>query len=1368
MGKKIIPLLFIISCLFSCKYDLLPVPSSNGNSSAPQLNDKKILPPENLQASQGDYRSVTLTWDAAPNATQYLIYSASTEFDTFEKKGETKGTETSFTITEETGSTKAYYVKAVDYYGNISRASYIVKGTSLSVPIITEIEKSPNGEYYSINWWMANCSEDTYEDLINYTLNIYEEGQPNPQKVEIPGNQTSYQVTTLKQSTVYKFTVEAYKPNTKQKHEISDSEPIETGHRIVPNAPENFKASKGESTKDISISFNLPSPIESYNESTGTYTDGQPIYFVLKKRLASAGANASWTTVYDYIGYNSSSMYAKNKTKILGTDYTAEYNAQKTIQITDTVSDSDHKNMRGQIYEYQIQSFTDAANSAISSEITSIAADKGWTIAPSSFSTNDEITISDDGLKIEQIGVSFFAQVENMGIKYKYILTSTRTELDSGTTQAEVYVTGSENLDSINGYRKYFTDIQNESGYYQYKLYIAPETSPDNQIPEVYYECISAPGRITVISDATKIPAIKHGTEQNFTVIDGFKDHFELQWDSIGNDCSYVVTWTNQIGNGFSDPESTITFTENPDSVKDDATLSISKSGGVITLRHSAESGEIRKYTLTATQGLTTSKTQAEVSKTLGTAEPQMQTPDYKTITVKWNPVQKALNDEDLSKVYTISATYKGQTKQLKESYPLSLDAEGKITCVISEPEGYDKAAVSGTDIEFKVTTLSENKTDKTTGSESVYTLGPAKLNLHADIEIYKDYNKIFWNRIEGAKGYLVFRTAKITTYDTLNKTEISKPTETTLYIEENKIFDDEGNALSCGLVTTAAETICFTDKYEYSDSQAASESNRKNQQRAISWGIPYEYTVVPVLSSNDLYIEGNKEITLSKAQKQIFKDIKSVKTATCGYGLGVKASKAESSTKVTLTWNQPYNTDTFAPTIYRRKDAQSPWEGIQNGPSVSSGSQHSFDLEFDANDTNTYEYAVSYGKETLDQSYLEELSKAPDPLSPTEQRNMGYTLSLPRGRISALNNSTSSNNCQVMFRWNNSTYDFNSRAIGPDYYQIQILNKNKVSGWTTIGKINIDKPNNDFGKKAAVNTNYESATGVKIISSTDYNAVFEPVFESDISYGQMEVLRDYKLYFRLVAVKETLDDKGNKNYIYAISDSTTNTNGKTEPTYAARNITNRELIRCLALVLSDAIYQVGLPGAGINDYDRTCVGETGKINFHHDGATDDFSWSTYNEEYQHIFRSGTPYTLIEDKTHKTEETTALISPIKIKFNTIKQEKTISGSSLYKIPETVITVSNTINNSTYGDGSFTIKMNHDTNFWGTPTNWQIYMKYGNATVDITDTDTKNKSTFKSVFPFNPGVDTNKSITSYTKDHPLFSGKWWDLQEGQSN
>jgi len=209
MSKKILLVFSILLSLISCKYELLPEPSGESSNISSPSKNKKISAPVNLKASQGDYRAVTLTWDSVPEATQYLIYSADTEFDSFVKKGETKGSETTFTVPESTGSTKSYYVKSVDYYGNTSLPSFIVNGTTISVPIITDITKNDSGDVYTLNWWMSNCSESTYEDSITYIINCYEEGVNTPVKIEIPGTETSYNFTTLKASTTYKFTIEA-------------------------------------------------------------------------------------------------------------------------------------------------------------------------------------------------------------------------------------------------------------------------------------------------------------------------------------------------------------------------------------------------------------------------------------------------------------------------------------------------------------------------------------------------------------------------------------------------------------------------------------------------------------------------------------------------------------------------------------------------------------------------------------------------------------------------------------------------------------------------------------------------------------------------------------------------------------------------------------------------------------------------------------------------------------------------------------------------------------------------------------------------------------------------------------------------------
>ncbi len=1177
MFKKILSTLFILFSFISCKYDLLPAPSSNGNSNAPQFNNKKILPPQNVIASQGDYRSVTLSWDPVKNATQYLIYSADTEFDTFEKVGETKGSATTFTVQEPTGSTKAYYIKSVDYYGNSSRPSFIAIGSTISVPIITDITKNKEGDIYTLNWWMSNCSESTYEDLISYTINVYEEGINTPTKIEIPGNLTSYNLTSLKQSTVYKFTIEAFKTGTKQKHEISDAEPIETGHRIVPDAVKELTVSKGISTTDINISFKLPSTIES-STGDGTYEKDNPLYFTLKRKLEDEDDSA-FTTIYEYIGFNENSKYAKNISAEKKIILSGSYTEDQPVELTNKLETAD----RGKKFVYQIQSYTDVKgnieNANISSAITSVASETGWTIAQASFRLEASNIIEKDENnpeveKITKISVTFHTSFDNLDQNYSYYLTTLKYALKGDNQDTPLVVNGktenlikkANNIFELNDYTISYDNPDEQQGYYAYKLYITKESDisevPTN--PADIIEEISSPSKITVTSDANALPVIKNGDDETFYVDDGYSNKFILTWDVIEGDCEYILSWRNKNGDGYTDSKSIGPFTAENYSEPNESGTTISEiktEGGKITLTHTAEPGEIRSYTLTAIKGLSNSCEKKEDFYALGKAAPEMQTPDYDTITIVWDKVQRAKTNID--DAYKVSAKYADGSTELITTENCSITEEdNKIKCVITKPNGYDDASISGKTINFEVTTIGDK--DKTTSNSQVYNLGPANLNVTRDPDLYADHINISWNRIEGANGYLVFRTIK-----DISGNYISEGNA--LFVNQDGVYYD-GSKISSVESQFTGEKVSFTDCYEYTNRDDAQTDALKRDQIQLTWGLPFSYTVVPVLSDKDISFEiSNSQIKAKTTKKDhtfTYENMSETISSTFGYGLNVNASKAASNTTVTVTWEQPYNPANKIPRVYRRRNKSDDWDKVAN-PTQSNEKTMSVDITYGPNDTNTYEYAVVYNNSEFDETYLEKLASDFDTEnSPKELKCKGYTLSLPQGNISA----GSAGGYKEMFDWTGSTYDFDKRKLGPDYYEIQILNKNKASGWTAIAKIPVNLETKDYGKKASEDMN--ATTGVKLSSSNNYQAIFEPIFDTNnVAGGQMQVLRDYKHYYRLVAVRMT-DDK-RENAIEAVADIHYATDGSKYLPYGYRQITGEEFIKIGLLNYSYGIYQI-------------------------------------------------------------------------------------------------------------------------------------------------------------------------------------------------
>lgn len=480
--------------------------------------------------------------------------------------------------------------------------------------------------------------------------------------------------------------------------------------------------------------------------------------------------------------------------------------------------------------------------------------------------------------------------------------------------------------------------------------------------------------------------------------------------------------------------------------------------------------------------------------------------------------------------------------------------------------------------------------------------------------------------------------------------------------------------------------------------------------------------------------------------------------SSTFGYGLNVNASKAASNTTVTVTWEQPYNPANKIPRVYRRGNKSDDWDKVAN-PTQSNEKTMSVDITYGPNDTNTYEYAVVYNNSEFDETYLEKLASDFDTEnSPKELKCKGYTLSLPQGFITASHGT----GYQEVFDWTDSTYDFNNRNIGPDYYEIQILNKNKATGWTAIGKIKIDKDNNYDSRKADKDTTdtLQNSTKVKFVSSDAYQAIFEPEFNSDnITTGQMQVLRDYKHYYRLVAVK-MIDNKR----IEAVADIHKNTDGTEVPAYAIRDIKDEELMRCISLIIADAINQ-----AGINDGGNAAStnGKTGKFTINHPGASKTIKWGTEGNDYQHIFRSGLPYDYAINMNNSNYKPEEFVSPFIISLAEVEERSCADGNKLYCLPEGSITIKNELNNTSYGlKSKLTFKMGERGHNGltvlsdGVKTTWTVTITYNSKTLSV-PTNSANKENYKKLFPFDIGGDHKNKVTTYKSSLPEYQSPWWE-------
>ena len=256
-----------------------------------------------------------------------------------------------------------------------------------------------------------------------------------------------------------------------------------------------------------------------------------------------------------------------------------------------------------------------------------------------------------------------------------------------------------------------------------------------------------------------------------------------------------------------------------------------------------------------------------------------------------------------------------------------------------------------------------------------------------------------------------------------------------------------------------------------------------------------------------------------------------------------------------------------------------------------------------------------------------------------------------------------------------------------------------------------------------------------------------------------MQVLRDYKHYYRLVAVK-MIDNKR----IEAVADIHKNTDGTEVPAYAIRDITDEELMRCISLIIADAINQ-----AGINDGGNAAStnGKTGKFTINHPGASKTIKWGTEGNDYQHIFRSGLPYDYAINMNNSNYKPEEFVSPFIISLAEVEERSCADGNKLYCLPEGSITIKNELNNTSYGlKSKLTFKMGErGHNGWtvlsdGVKTTWTVTITYNSKKLSV-PTNSANEGNYKKLFPFDIGGDHSKKVTTYKSSLPEYQSPWWE-------
>ena len=1176
-GKKILIIFFFALpfILFNSCEHLLDAPSIPGGKT---VAGGSISAPTGLTATKGLRQKIILSWNAVEGAKRYYIYKASNPNEEFVQVGETA--EISYEMKVSAGSTDYYRVVAEKADGTRSSISAMSDaGASLARPVFSGADVD-TGEI-TVYWYMENAGY--YKDALCFDVKQTDTNTGITISRTFSGNdQYSCTFEDLNTNSKYTYSVDAYLKDSPDDRENSGESSVETMALRRPQPPK-FTASEGEFKDKIRLSITLPSKVTVSIDSdvSGVIETEYPVYFEISRKRGEKG---SYEVIEKALYYDGSVDTAEKKGAASGYD---GYVTGNTLVWDDTkFTEQD----RGVKYEYKIKSYIDYnfkrenGSPVVGSQESQPSV--GWLSQRPKFAVKGEMSVEN------QYSVALDMAWDAMGKEkdYKFAIKLEKKEANLSAGSGEIFWLA-------NGEGKNFFDASIKTlkeeyaiddKMYCYTLYVAKAqvskveelASQDN-----YLEAVEASP--ILVADPASVP------NSAFSVDDGYANKVVLKLDCT-NDDDVSYKFVRKL-NGEEKTIGDVTFAD-----------------GIFT-DTDVEGGKKYEYVMYATKagkGISV-PSEAKEAVTLGKPAPNIVTEGDGKKKLGYDTIDLEMYEVFGAKSYCLTL---GESGGFGGGQTLTFDAAGKktsgsmdadislgdqkFTITIKKPHGYNDATLAGKAVSLEVAARGYDGETGNADKESKGSLadakvmGPAALNVSGTDSNNVDADKITltWNKVEDAAGYAVVRKRDGD--------------------GGNDVFYVNSDNLKVSLADTTAESAALCkdvidvkyegDKYTFVDDGAKATSPYEDSwyenQKKICWGYEYTYTVLPLLAEGDagqmLGGEGTdgfavKYEGLNEANKKVASGY------TYGYGLDVKASKADYANKIKVSWKMPKyareNNNVTFKLYYKKAVGDGNLHAYDKSltPVIKGGNaevefiveQHDGVSEQDAQTSiarnDIMEYVVKYNpaNDNFRQPYLNYLKSTKDG-DIDEPINRGYCFALTQDE-NGLEDISDHEGYEEKLRWQRYP---NNRAVGPDGYRLYLKNHNISGDWHLIASF--DKDGSSLKAESQDADNIDVSEGGSSASSVSRVATVKPSDPYKIN-GLLKVLRDYKHYYRIeayrknsegVEIRTSIGGSGADYYTRTAEDGTKLNGydyGDTKEVYAYRQITDEELVRAATLAMA-------------------------------------------------------------------------------------------------------------------------------------------------------------------------------------------------------